>query len=531
MDRMVMSLGFNKHLLMSLATARACTHVFGVCFILLSCLEALQPIIPEAVALELNLNEYSATENGSISPDHEVQLKISESADNSLVASDAECRLPTSMLASVTSTHKICTEREYNNSVGRSDNATSQVVTEKLTDNPPDTVSISSFFNGTDMIASDLVGDQDQESSSSGPELQAISSASETESEASPVLEESTNHPGVPALFIFGDSTVDVGNNNHLQTLARANMPPYGRDFDTHTPTGRFCNGRISIDYLASFLGLPLVPSLLSQNNASTMQRGVNFASAGAGILLASGTDLGQQIPFVEQINRMLQIHDELASLLGEQAASQLISQSMYYISIGSNDFIHYYIRNVSGVQEKLSPAEFSNMLVSRATKLIEDLYHNGARKIVSVGIGPLGCAPHYLFEDGSATGGCIDDLNILANTYNSALNVATEDLNRRLRDAQIIFCDVFEALQRLIQSPSDYGFETGSTACCGAGRYGGLLMCIFPQMACSDASTHVWWDEFHLTDKANLLVANSLWSDSDQTICSPMNLQQLAEL
>lgn len=56
--------------------------------------------------------------------------------------------------------------------------------------------------------------------------------------------------PLVPALFIIGDSTVDCGNNNFLGTLARADRPPYGRDFDTHNPTGRFCNGRIPVDYL-----------------------------------------------------------------------------------------------------------------------------------------------------------------------------------------------------------------------------------------------------------------------------------------
>jgi len=56
--------------------------------------------------------------------------------------------------------------------------------------------------------------------------------------------------PFVPALFVFGDSSVDSGTNNFLGTLARADRLPYGRDFDTHQPTGRFCNGRIPVDYL-----------------------------------------------------------------------------------------------------------------------------------------------------------------------------------------------------------------------------------------------------------------------------------------
>lgn len=55
--------------------------------------------------------------------------------------------------------------------------------------------------------------------------------------------------PLVPALIIFGDSVVDVGNNNNLETIVKANFPPYGRDFLKHKPTGRFCNGKLASDY------------------------------------------------------------------------------------------------------------------------------------------------------------------------------------------------------------------------------------------------------------------------------------------
>lgn len=59
---------------------------------------------------------------------------------------------------------------------------------------------------------------------------------------------------GVPALFIFGDSTVDNGNNNELYTIARANYPPYGRDFDTRHATGRFSNGRLATDFAGAYV-------------------------------------------------------------------------------------------------------------------------------------------------------------------------------------------------------------------------------------------------------------------------------------
>lgn len=52
----------------------------------------------------------------------------------------------------------------------------------------------------------------------------------------------------VPAVFIFGDSIVDTGNNNNLITQAKCNYPPYGRDFPDGRPTGRFSNGRVPSD-------------------------------------------------------------------------------------------------------------------------------------------------------------------------------------------------------------------------------------------------------------------------------------------
>ena len=51
----------------------------------------------------------------------------------------------------------------------------------------------------------------------------------------------------VPALFVFGDSLVDNGNNNDLSSMAKSNFYPYGVDF-SQGPTGRFSNGKTIVD-------------------------------------------------------------------------------------------------------------------------------------------------------------------------------------------------------------------------------------------------------------------------------------------
>jgi hypothetical protein len=61
----------------------------------------------------------------------------------------------------------------------------------------------------------------------------------------------------IPAMFVFGDSVVDVGNNNYLQlSFARATLPHYGIDFPTKKPTGRFTNGMNPADFLGKLMKL-----------------------------------------------------------------------------------------------------------------------------------------------------------------------------------------------------------------------------------------------------------------------------------
>ncbi|KAI3684099.1 hypothetical protein L2E82_49950 [Cichorium intybus] len=56
----------------------------------------------------------------------------------------------------------------------------------------------------------------------------------------------------ITGVFVFGDSSVDPGNNNRLDTTDKSNFPPYGMDFFKGHPTGRFSNGRLATDYIGN---------------------------------------------------------------------------------------------------------------------------------------------------------------------------------------------------------------------------------------------------------------------------------------
>ncbi|KAL2334285.1 hypothetical protein Fmac_015498 [Flemingia macrophylla] len=94
------------------------------------------------------------------------------------------------------------------------------------------------------------------------------------------------NIPKFSSILVFGDSLVDTGNNNHINTLAKADHFPYGRDFPGHVATGRVSNGKLVPDFLASILNLKdIVPPYLDPNlSDEQLLTGVSFASAGQDI-------------------------------------------------------------------------------------------------------------------------------------------------------------------------------------------------------------------------------------------------------
>ncbi|KAI3468597.1 hypothetical protein Pfo_025260 [Paulownia fortunei] len=332
-----------------------------------------------------------------------------------------------------------------------------------------------------------------------------------------------------PALFVIGDSSVDCGTNNFLGTFARADRPPYGRDFDTHQPTGRFCNGRIPVDYIALRLGLPFVPNYLGQTGSvDDMIHGVNYASAGAGIIFSSGSELGQHISLTQQIQQVMDTFQQFILSMGEDAAYDLISNSIFYISIGSNDYIHYYLRNVSNVQSLYLPWSFNQFLAQTMKQEIQNLYNANVRNVVVMGLAPLGCAPYYLWLYQSKNGQCIEMINDMILEFNFAMRFMVEELNQELLEANIVFCDAFEGSMDIIKNHNRYGFNVTTDACCGLGMYRGWIMCISSDMACSNASTHIWWDQFHPTDAVNEILADNVWSNLHSSMCYPMNLQDM---
>lgn len=323
----------------------------------------------------------------------------------------------------------------------------------------------------------------------------------------------------VPALIVFGDSSVDAGNNNGISTVLKSNFRPYGRDFFGGRPTGRFSNGRIPPDFISEALGLrPLVPAYLDpQYNITDFADGVCFASAGTGYDNAT-SDVLNVIPLWKQVEYYKEYQKKLKAYAGNDKAKTILSEGLYVISIGTNDFLENYY-TIPSMRSRYSSVErYQDFLIGAAETFVKELYGLGARKISLTGLPPMGCLPlerarNYMNGNGD---GCFNDYNAVAIHFNQKLSGMVNKINQLQEGIDMVFSNPYQVFMEIIRNPSQYGFEVASVACCATGVFEMGYMC--DQMnpfTCSDATKYVFWDSFHPTQKTSKLVVDYLMHHS----------------
>ncbi|CAK9150497.1 unnamed protein product [Ilex paraguariensis] len=324
--------------------------------------------------------------------------------------------------------------------------------------------------------------------------------------------------PLVPALFIFGDSVFDVGNNNYIYTIVKANFPPYGRDYVTHKPTGRFCNGKLASDFTAENLGFtsyPL-PYLSKKARGKHLLIGANFASGGSGYyeptakLYVSTTDY-HTIPLSKQLEFYKEYQKKLVGIAGKANASTIISGSIYFVSGGSSDFVqNYYIDPL--VYKVYTPDQFSDILIQSYAKFIQDLYGLGARKIGVSTLPPIGCLPAAITLFGDDSNNCVAKMNKAAISFNNKLNATSINLQNKLSGLNLVVLDIYQPLHDLVTKPTDYGFFEARKACCGTGLVETSILCNSESVGtCANASEYVFWDGVHPSEAANKVLSDDL--------------------
>ncbi|CAH1454481.1 unnamed protein product [Lactuca virosa] len=332
------------------------------------------------------------------------------------------------------------------------------------------------------------------------------------------------------ANFAFGDSLVEVGNNNYIVSLSKANYIPNGIDFGM--PTGRYTNGRTIVDILGEELGLKdyTPPYLAPRTSGPLLLSGVNYASGGGGILNETGKIFGGRINMDAQLDNFANTKQDIISRIGATATQELLSGALFSVTIGSNDFINNYLTPVvSTIERKLvSPEAFVGTLISRFRLQLMRLYDLGARKIVIPNVGPIGCIPYQRDINLSEGNDCVALANHLAQLYNRQLKSLLQELNIKLKGSTFLFADVYNIVADIIQNFESYGFENSDYACCHVtGQHGGLIPCGPTSKVCTDRSKYAFWDPYHPSDAANVIIAKRLMDGGLEDI-SPFNIRAL---
>lgn len=316
----------------------------------------------------------------------------------------------------------------------------------------------------------------------------------------------------LPVTYVFGDSLTEVGNNNYMQySLAKSNYPWYGIDYVGRKATGRFTNGKTIGDIISEKLGISSPPPYLSlsQNDDAVLQ-GVNYASGGAGILNETGLYFIQRLTFDDQINYFAKTKETIRTKVGEVAANKLCNEAMFFIGIGSNDYVNNFLQPFLADSQQYTPDEFLELLISTLDAQLSRLYQLGARKMVFHGLGPLGCIPSQRVK--SKTRQCLTRVNQWILEFNSNVQKLVASLNGRLPNAKFLFADTYPQVLDLIENPSTYGFRVSNTSCCNVDTSVGGL-CLPNSKICSNRSEYVFWDAFHPSEAANKVLAGKLFS------------------
>ncbi|BAY79092.1 GDSL family lipase (plasmid) [Nostoc linckia NIES-25] len=258
-------------------------------------------------------------------------------------------------------------------------------------------------------------------------------------------------------IYVFGDSLSDTGN---VFNATNGVIPPSPTYFN-----GRFSNGPVWVEYLASKLGLTFNPKN-------------NFAFGGATTGLEN---LG--LSFLPGLKQQI---NEFTTL--NKSADR---DALYIIWAGTNDYLEYFFN------ETPNPTES----VANLSAAITSLAAVGAEDILVVNLPDLGKFP--------VTGGNIQTASILSsftNAHNSNLAATINSLNQQLSpEANIIPFDVNSLFNRIIAEPDEFGFTNVTDSCVGELSVVPIEVPVKPVVC--EPDKFLFWDEIHSTTATNQLI------------------------
>ncbi|KAH9316380.1 hypothetical protein KI387_025007, partial [Taxus chinensis] len=273
-------------------------------------------------------------------------------------------------------------------------------------------------------------------------------------------------------IFAFGDSLTDTGNTrsgvgpSNFQGVSHS---PYGQTY-FHRPTNRYSDGRLVIDFVAQALGLPLIQPFTNRNG--DFGHGVNFAVAGATALdhdffTRRNISLDQTPQSLEtQLQWYTQFMDKTCDNGNTDCKYNSSAGALYWVGeIGANDYAYIIGSNISSDTVR-------TLAVDKTLKFLETLIQQGATYMVVEGIPLTGCLSMAMAIGSSQDRdrlGCIKSANQETLLHNTLLQQGLQALRQKHPNSLIVYADYHGAHSKVLQNPSEYGFDNTKRACCGA--------------------------------------------------------------
>ncbi|KAG5073181.1 hypothetical protein JHK86_008392 [Glycine max] len=334
-------------------------------------------------------------------------------------------------------------------------------------------------------------------------------------------------HLDFPAVFNFGDSNSDTGAL--IAAAFESLYPPNGQTY-FQKPSGRYSDGRLTIDFLMDAMDLPFLNAYLDSLGLPNFRKGCNFAAAAATILPATASSLCP-FSFGVQVSQFLRFKARALELIAKGRKfdkyvpdENVFEKGLYMFDIGQNDLAGaFYSKTLDQILASIPT------ILLELEKGIKNLYDQGARYFWIHNTGPLGCLPQNIAKFGTDSSkldelGCVSSHNQAAKTFNLQLHALCTKLQGQYPDSNVTYVDIFTIKSNLISNFSRYGFEQPIMACCGYGgpplNYDSRVSCgetktfngtTITAKACNDTSEYISWDGIHYTETANQYVASQI--------------------
>ncbi|KAL8157016.1 GDSL esterase/lipase At5g14450-like [Apium graveolens] len=333
-----------------------------------------------------------------------------------------------------------------------------------------------------------------------------------------------------PAFYNFGDSNSDTGAVS--ATFGRLSLPN-GQTF-FRKPAGRYCDGRLVIDFIAEKLGLPYLSAYLD-SIGTNFRHGANFAASGSTIQPADSEILKGHVNPLSlnvQLLQFEQFKGRTAELYTEAKNSHIkdglprpedFSNALYTMDTGQND-LH---AGITSMREEEVEKYIPN-IINEFSLAIKNLHQLGARTFWIHNTGPIGCLPFFVVNyppkaGNSDQNGCVKSYNDLAQEFNKQLKDRIIELRTQLNNVFITYVDIYSVKYSLISEARKHDFSSPLGYCCGhygdyrarCGRKSLVNGTKLYGTSCRKPEEYLSWDGIHYSEAANKLVADHILDGS----------------